>query len=122
MRAGLRAGRDEGDAVPHVRTHGRDDHPGAPCEVGDRRLVEGVEDDERPLRGRPGQVAPDRLESLGGPARQGDPQPLGRVLGEVAGDEPPGEPGGAEEDDVELASRVGHRPNVVAGPQPVVAG
>ena len=83
VRAGLGARGGQRHAVLHVGPDGRDDDPGAAGEVGDRRLVGGVDDEQRPAarprrrasgRPRPAGSASDRparCAARGRPRRPG---------------------------------------------------
>ena len=103
--AGLGAGGDQRLAVADVRADGGDHHPrrlGEPAQRGRRRVGVAQLDAGRVDPRRAGRAARSSLAAVAPgerPAQLG-----GRVRGQVLGGEAAGEPGGAEQDDVQVAS------------------
>ena len=112
VRTGVGARGGQRHAVLHVRTDRRDDDPSAVGQLGDRPLVRGVDHEQWPaLRG-----GPELTGHLGQPGQRATRERdahLGVGLGgEVSGGEPPDEPRGTEQDDVELTRTPGHPPTL----------
>jgi len=103
VRAGPRAGLDDGQPVPRVRTHGGEEHPRALGQGGQGACVLRVGLDEGPRPGYGRQARPDRFEPGHRPAGEPDPQAGGRVRGEVGGDQFADETGRSVEDEVMIA-------------------
>ena len=111
------AGLDDGQPVARVGAHRRHEHAGRAGERGERTGVLRVRVDQRPLPRRHRKGGADAPRACPSTGRRARPGRLRRsVLGQVLGDQPPDEPGGAVEDEVVFTGWVRHAPILHAHP------